>query len=115
MQDHDVERMLATLPGRSLPAGAEARVAAALRTGGCAESFWSRGVPRWQAATACAVLCAVAVLATLVLTTPARERTPAPIDHPTATPPPERQRFAERAQLDIARWRVVQVQTEEQP
>ncbi|MFO0839792.1 MAG: hypothetical protein U1D55_14875 [Phycisphaerae bacterium] len=61
----EVERLLASLSIRELPATREARLLAALTAASAYASpprWWSRRIPVWQALAACAVILAAALL-----------------------------------------------------
>ena len=55
MSDEQIERMLRAVPIKSLPAGADAEIVAALRAGR-RRPWYSRRVSLWQAAAACLVV-----------------------------------------------------------
>lgn len=122
MHDDDIERMLEELPSRGLSSDAHARISAAVSRSAPraqhppAKPWWSSGVPLWLATAACFAMCATTAFVVRSIgddgtgtTVVKDERTD---DVPRSEEAAVRAMATAGPETDIARWRVLDVRTE---
>lgn len=112
MPDHELERILKSVPIETLSPQADAEIIAIMRAAGRTRPWYARPIPLWQATAACLLLC----IATGLLTRVGRTATPLATDsgstpkHATVFVHCNEPLFADASaspdRVDISHWQV---------